>query len=165
MFFSYRFRGKNTSTMRLGIRLNNKAMNNKEFARKYVRKRFGNRIFDKEPISYNELLDIIVDIHSPTNEFIEKISLSFFNNCMHVHKYITNDTEFNWQDCKDCDLCEVELKNRPLGNGVNSVIRDICFHVWHNDILINYCTVCGHQFTDDQRVSHKKCFNCGYRFI
>ena len=98
-----------------------------------------------------------------SDELVDKISRQFYNKCKHLKNYITGDLSFNWESCKDCDLHDIELESLPLGQDGN-VIRDICFHIWHESILINYCPVCGHKFDIDQKVTTKKCYLCGYKF-
>ena len=89
----------------------------------------------------------------------------FFSKCKHKYEYKNNDTEFDWQNCKDCDLCKKPITEITLGGVFDDIIRDVCFHVWHQNMLINFCVNCGKVLTIDEKVTYKKCFKCFHEFV
>lgn len=77
------------------------------------------------------------DVTMEKKQLLEIIRLIFRQTCKHIKAYdddqsdyIFSDTYFPWSECTDC-----VLRNIPC-QITNDVKRDVCFAIWHEDILI-----------------------------
>jgi len=49
--------------------------------------------------------------------------------CHHKGKHYKVNSDFEWRDCMDCQLCKI-MRVIPA-----HVKRDLCWWIWHNGVL------------------------------
>lgn len=59
--------------------------------------------------------------------------------CLHRKEYKEGESRFPdvWQDCKSCILRDISwnLPGSTEDSTVGLIVRDLCFAIWHEDIL------------------------------
>lgn len=73
----------------------------------------------------------------------KKVKKEFEEKCKHQDAYKNENIDFNWKQCKDCDLSNKSLHESQWlppdfsidGNGKGTMMRTLCFAIWHEDYL------------------------------
>lgn len=61
----------------------------------------------------------------------------FYRFCIHTKEYRTNRYTRSWKGCNACMLRDIpwSMTISITRNIENKIVRDLCFTIWHEDIL------------------------------